>query len=174
MSFLDTCFTDNVFNNCSVLGDIVACEVDDDLEMQCNGGSMTYVLKSTMKLFPLEVAYNENSVGNVISFFHLARVPGVVITLDSRVHYGFNVTYLGKLYRFLPFDNGLYYFDTRTEPRSVEDNDKKVVFPCSLLQSVEDNKAFHTQREIKGAENVRLQQEAIGWLNDDYYKHVIR
>ena len=134
MSFLDTCFTDNVFNNCSVLGDIIACDVDDDLEMQCNGGSMTYGLKSTMKLFPLEVAYNENSVGNVISFFHLARVPGVVITLDSRVHYGFNVTYLGKLYRFLPFDNGLCYFDARTEPMRVEDNDKKL-FPLTHFYS---------------------------------------
>ena len=171
---LDTCSTDNVFNNCRFLKDIVACDVNDDLEMQSNGGSMTYGLKSTMKLFPLEVAYNENSVGNVISFFHLIQVPGMVITLDNRVNYGFNVTYQGKYYQFLPFENGLYYFDTRNEPRSVDDNTNNEVSPYLLLQTVEDNKAFYTQREIKGAENARLQQEALGWPSDDYYKYIIK
>ena len=171
---LDTCSTDNVFNTCSHLGSIIACDINEDLKMQSNGGSMTYGLKSTMKLFPLEVAYNEGSVGNIISFFHLIQVPGLVITLDNRVNYGFNVTYLGKFYHFLPFENGLYYFDTRIEPKSVEDNNKEVVSPYSLLQSVVDNKAFYTQREIKGAENARLQQEALGWPSDDYYKFIIK
>ena len=171
---LDTCSTDNVFNTCSFLNDIVACDIDDDLKMQSNGGSMTYGLKSTMKLFPLEIAYNEHSVGNIISFFRLIQVPGLVITLDSRVNYGFNVTYKGKLYHFLPFDNGLYYFDTRNEPRSVDDNTNDVITPYLLLQSVEDNKAFYTQREIKGAENARLLQEALGWPSDDYYKYIIK
>ena len=143
---LDTCSTSNVFNTCSYLGAIIACDIDDDLKMQSNGGSMTYGLKSTMKLFPLEVAYNEDSVGNIISFFRLIQVPGVVITLDSRINDGFNVTYLGKLYHFIPFENGLYYFDTRNEPRSVEDNTTKdIVSPYFLLQTVEDNKAFYTQ-----------------------------
>ena len=99
----------------------------------------------------------------------------MVITLDSRINYGFNVTCLGKLYHFLPFENGLYYFDTRNEPRSVEYNTTKdIVSPYFLLQSVEDNKAFYTQREIKGAENARLQQEAIGWPSSDYYKYIIK
>ena len=148
---------DNVFNNCIFLGEIIACDIDDDLETQCNSGSMIYGLKSTMKLFSLEVAYNENSVGDFIYFFHLVQDPGVVITLDSRVNYRFNVTYLGKIHRFLPFENSFYYFNTRTEPRSVEDNTKEFVSPYSLLQSIEENKAFYTQREIKGAENARLQ-----------------
>ena len=142
--------------------------------MQSNGGSMTYGLKSTMNLFPLEVAYNDDSVGNIISFFRLIQVSGLVITLDNRVNYGFNVTYLGKLYHFLPFENGLYYFDTRTAPRSVEDNFKDIVSPYLFLQSVEDNKAFCTQNEIKAAENARLQQEALGWPSDDYYKFIIK
>ena len=171
---LDTCSTNNVFNNCSLLGDIIACDIDEDLEMNTNGGSMTYCLRSTMKMFPLGVFYSEKSIGNIISFFHLVQVPGVVITLDSRVNYGFNVSYHGKLYHFLPFENGLYYYDTRVEPRSAVDKTKDEFSSYSFLQSVDDNKLFYTQREIKGAENARLQQEAIGWPSDDFYQYIIK
>ena len=100
---LDTCSTNNVFNNCSLLGNIIACDIEDDLEMKSNGGSMTYCLKSSMTLFPLEVYYSEHSIGKIIYFFDLVRVPGLVITLDSCENFGFNVTYLGKIYHFLPY-----------------------------------------------------------------------
>ena len=142
-----------------MLGDIIACDLAEDLEMKGNGGCMNYCLKSTMSLFPLSVHYNEKSIGNILSFFDLVRVPGLVITLDSRENYGFNVTYMGKMYHFLPYENGLYYYDSRVEPRSIADKTKEVVNHYSFLQSVEDNKAFYSQREIKGAEIARLQQE---------------
>ena len=118
---LDTCSTDKVLNNCSMLGNIVPCDVNDDFNMEINGGSMVYCLKSTLKHFPLKVYYNEESVGNIISFLYLVKFPGVFITLDSRVNYGFNVTYLGQLYHFLPYENGLYNYDKFIGPRSVSD-----------------------------------------------------
>ena len=174
---LDTCSTDNVFNNCSFLNDIVVCDDSDDLDMTSNGGSMNYFLKSTMKTFPLDVWYNESSIGNIISFFHLISVPNLVLTLDNREHFGFNVTYKGYFYQFFPFGNGLYYWDTRKAPTKlkVEEAKSKVeVNPYFFLQSVADNKAFYTPAEIKGAERARLQQEAIGWPSDDFYKHIIK
>ena len=130
---LDTCSTNNVFNNCGMLGDIISCDLAEDLEMKGNGGCMTYCLKSTMMLFPLSAHYNEKSIGNILSFFDLVRVPRLVITFDSRENYGFNVTYLVKMYHFLPYENGLYYYDTRVEPRSVTDKTKEVVNPYSFL-----------------------------------------
>ena len=78
------------------------------------------------------------------------------------------------MYHFLPYENGLYYYDTRVEPRSVTDKAKEVVNPYSFLQSVEDNKVFYSQREIKGAVISRLQQEEIGWPSDDFYKYIIK
>ena len=51
---LDSCSTDNVFNNCRLLNQIVSCSDDDCLHMTANGGVMNFSLKSTMKLFPLE------------------------------------------------------------------------------------------------------------------------
>ena len=75
----------------------------------------------------------------------------MVITLDSRKNFGFNVTYLGKIDHFLPFENGLYYYDTRVKPRSVTIKPTNIFSPHSLLQSVEENKSFYLQLEMKGA-----------------------
>ena len=131
---LDSCSTDTVFNNCSFLGDIIACDDADSLHLNSNGGgSMDYVLQSKMKLFPLDVYYNEHSLGNIISLFDLIKVKDILITLDSREGNGFNVVYDNKLYYFAPFDTGLYYFDTSKAPQTVSDNSKSSFF--SLLQN---------------------------------------
>ena len=172
---LDTCSTDSVFSNCSFLGDIVACDDSQALSLNSNGGGkLEYYLRSRMNLFPLDVFYNEYSVGNIISFFDLIQVDGILITLDSREGQGFNVIFEGKLYCFKPYENGLYYYDSRAAPVLVGDKDKSPVYPYSFLQSVEDNKAFYTANEIKGADSARRQQEEIGWPSDVFYHHIIK
>ena len=123
---------------------------------------MDYYLPSKMKLFPLDENYNEHSLGNIISLFGLMQVEGIVITLDSREGYGFNVLYKNKLYVFLPFATGLYYFDTRTTPQQVSDKTKLSVSPYSLLRSVDDNKEYYSIDKIKRADADRQQQEEIG------------
>ena len=92
------------------------------------------------------------------------QIPELVITLDSRVNCGFNATYKGQLFHFSPYENGLYYYDTRMEAKRVptkSNKSKTIVSPYSLLQFVEDNKQFYTQREIKGAKTACLQQVMI-------------
>ena len=171
---LDSCSTDNVFNNGDMIGDIVGCTDDECLLMNANGGTMDYTLKSTLKMFPLPVYYNENSIANVISLFDLIQIDGIEITLDSKKAYGFNVVYGGKLYYFAPFENGLYYFDTREEARSVENtNTNTDVSSYSLLQTIDDNKQFYTDREIKGAERARLLQEELGWPSDTHFNTIL-
>ena len=170
---LDSCSTDNVFNNCSMLGDIISCSDDECLNLISNGGTVDYELRSTMKMFPLDVHYNENSIANVMSLYHLVQVKDLVITMDNRKDYGFHVTYAGKKYHFLPYSTGLYYWDTLREPITVDTNTNDNVSPYSLLQSVEDNKKFYTSSEIKGAENARRQQEELGWPSDTFYKSII-
>ena len=176
---LDSCLTDYVFNGCSFLSEIVASDDKDALTMASNGnGCMTYYLKSFLKIFPLDVFYHEHSMANIISLFDLVQVKGLIITLNNRVGLGFNVTYKGKLYHFAPYKNGLYYFDTRIGPRSVDaDHDgksKSSVSPHFLLQTVSDNKEFYSAREIQGAERARIQQEELGWPSDTFYKHIIK
>ena len=103
----------------------------------------------------------------------MVKVPDVVITLDSREGNDFYVVYGGKLYRFEPYDNGLYYYDTTKAPTVVKDNISKQFTSYSFLQTIEDNKAFYTDLEVKGADAARKQQEEIGWPSDTFYKHII-
>ena len=51
-------------------------------------------------------------MGNIISFFDLIQVKGILITLDSSEGQEFNVTFEGKIYCFKPYENGLYYYDS--------------------------------------------------------------
>ena len=43
---LDSCSTDSVFNNCSFLHSLVACDDKEAITMKSNGGSLEYFLKS--------------------------------------------------------------------------------------------------------------------------------
>lgn len=96
------------------------------------------------------------------------KVKGIHITLDNKRDMDFDVLYENKIYHFAPFEHGhdLYYFDTRQEPRSVEANINDDISPYSFLQTVDDNKQYYTDCEIKGAEKARLLQEELGWPRD--------
>lgn len=73
--------------------------------------------------------------------------------MNTTKHPGFKVVFDRKLYKFAPFANRLYYYDTRVGPETVDTpKPKSKLYRYSLLQSVADNKSFYTAREIKGAE----------------------
>ena len=106
---------------------------EDSLQLNSSGGgAMDYCLRSKMKLFPLDAHYNKHSLGNIISLFGLMQVKDIV-TLDSREVYGFNVLYKNKIYVFLHFATGLYYFDICTTPQQGSDKTKPSISPYSLL-----------------------------------------
>ena len=171
---LDSCSTNTVFNNCAFLNDIVACKDSDCLELRTNGGRMIYYLTSKVKMFPINCHYNEHSMANIISLFQLMNIDDIVITLDNRIGTGFKVIYGNKLYRFLPYNHGLFYYDTTVEPENITIEFKNEVNPYSFLQTVDDNKEYFTATEIKGAEAARFQQEEIGWPSDSFYHTIIK
>ena len=81
--------------------------------------------------------------------------------MDNINDFGFHITYQGNYYYFAPFTNGLYYYDTRTEPKRVDTNTNNNVSPYSLLQTIDYNKRLYTAREIKGEEDTHHQQEDL-------------
>ena len=177
---LDSGSTDTVFRTCSFLNDIVACEDDEILNLTSNGGgAMGYYLKSTLKMFPIKTYYNEDSLANIISLHDLITAEGVTIKLDSEKDPGFSVTYQNQVFHFMPFATGLYYYDTNCAPQVItkdegETKPKSNVTHYSLLQTVNDNKQYFTDAEIKGAEKARLQQEHIGWPSDTFYAYILK
>ena len=158
-----------IFCSSSFLNDIVACDYDDVLDQTSNGGGeLDYSLKSTMKMFLLDVYYYyEHSLVNIISLFDLICAEGMTIKMDSEKEQGFCVFYNNLVFYFAPFDAGkwLYYYDTSAAPDLVEvgvvnaNKPKTTVSPYSFVQTVNDNKAFYTDCEMKGVENAWLQQK---------------
>ena len=76
---LDTCSTDNVCRDISLLKDVRECSENEALEVIANGGCMTYKTLGTMKLCPMVSYYNKNSLANIISMKKLSEVEGVRI-----------------------------------------------------------------------------------------------
>ena len=61
------------------------CGDDDDLKIVTNGGSVDYKEVSDLKVVPLTVHFNKNSLANILSFKHVESIPGVYITIDKAV-----------------------------------------------------------------------------------------
>ena len=82
---LDTCSTNNVCCNPKLVDNVRPCKLDERLEIFSNGGSLKYDKVASFKLLPIKVHLNEKSLANVLSFKHVASIPGVRITTDTEI-----------------------------------------------------------------------------------------
>ena len=82
---LDTCLTDNVCRDISLLKDVRECDENEMLEVITNGGHMTYKMLGTMKLFPVVSYYNKNSLADIVLMKKLSEVEGMKITMDTKI-----------------------------------------------------------------------------------------
>jgi len=142
---LDNQSTCSVFNNPDLLSDIRYSDVS--LRVHTNGGIQVSNMIGTLKNFG-EVWYNPNSLANIISMASVCRLCRV--TMDSSKENCINVYRQdGSIMKFQQYENGLYFYDTRIQPYSPEVSD--YVF----LNTVRENKANYTSRELKGADQAR-------------------
>ena len=71
----------------------MVCSEEERLTICSNGGRQEYFLKSQMKLFPIAVHYNEESIANIVSLKDLLNVNDVQVTMDSLKDKALVVTY---------------------------------------------------------------------------------
>ena len=143
---LDTCSTNSVFNSSKFLKEIVVCSEDKNLTIFLNGGKQEYFLKSQMKLFPIAVNYNEESITNILSLKDLLNVDGLQVTMDSLKEKALVVTYNKFSYKFHQHASGFYYYDMNKDSPD-KSNDK--ISPYSFLESVDTNKEFFHGTKLK-------------------------
>jgi hypothetical protein len=143
---LDTCSTASVFCNHNLVGDLIVCSEDEELMIQTNGSSKCFDLKSKMKLFPIEVHFNSNSMANILSLKDVAEMTGARITMDTSKNCEIIVHFNGQAYHFTEHAEGLYYLDMA----DIKTN--TTVSPYCFLESVSDNKLYFTDNKIKGAD----------------------
>ena len=78
-----------------MLGAIEDCSVEERLKVLTNGGSMSFNQKAKLKLLPMSIYYNKDSMANILAFADVASIPGVRITMDTDKERAMNVAYDG-------------------------------------------------------------------------------
>jgi len=112
---LDTCSTVSIGNDSALIGSIEDCSEMDSLKVT-NGGSKSFNQKAKLKLLPMSIYYNEDSMANILAFADVAFIPGVKITMDTKKERAMNV--LGLVINFIECSQGLYFFDTSNTSQS--------------------------------------------------------
>jgi hypothetical protein len=165
---LDTCSTASVFCNYKLVEDLIVCSEEEELVIQTNGGEKCFDLKSKMKLFPIDVHFNDDSMANILSLKDVAELEGVRITMDTSEERAISVHFQGSIYKFSEHQEGLYYMDMD------ELKSKDEISPYCFLESVQDNKSYFSDAEIKGADNARILQQEMGWPSNTAFKNIIK
>ena len=142
---LDMCATNSVSNNTALVTDIDACKQHERLTVSTDGGLISFDKKSTLKLLPMKVHFNKNSMATILSFTEVADIPGVRITTDTKQERAMTVSLgNGRTLKFKECESGLYFYDTEKETNKVEEinNINGDVIDYSYLQTVQENKKF--------------------------------
>ena len=171
---LDTCSTDNVCNNKALVSKIRKCEDNESLEIRTNGGSIVYNYIAELKILPLKIFFNKSSIANILSLKHVAAIPGVYVTMDTRKEKSM-VVHLpgGNKIKFLEYVDGLYYHDTSKNNDEVNPCPSSTNKNISLLSTVDQNKSIFSKKQIKAANLARNFQQCMGWPSDKAFKQYI-
>ena len=181
---LDTCSTDNVCKDITLLVGARQCNEDEVLNVIANGGNMTYNTIGTMKLFPIEAYYNKDSLANIVSMRKLSELDGVRIAMDTEKEKSIKVTTKeGKVFIFSEGDDGLYSYDMRKNIIGNKQGDNKnnenvlsdySSSKLSFLNAVENKKANFSKIEIRKAKAARELQCTMGYIPDSTLKKYIK
>ena len=164
---LDTCSTVNVCKNVSIVTGVRKCHEGEELTIVTNGGSQKYDQIGFFKYLSLPIYYNPKSIANILSLKQVASVPDVRITMDTFKERAIFVTLPdGKKMKFKECDNGLYYYDTKDElklpnNKSIKEEVKSYSKQVNFLSTVAENKSLFSRKEIQGAKNARILQQAL-------------
>ena len=80
---LDTCSTDNILHDISLMMNSKKYSRDEEIKIHTNGGSLNYDIVGVFKYLPIKCYYNMKSITNVLSLKSVSNVPGCNIHMDT-------------------------------------------------------------------------------------------
>ena len=176
---VDSASTDNLLMPHMATG-IRKCTPDEELKLISNGGVTYHNRIGYSRLFPLLESYvSDSTLANILSLFKLTTTEGIYVLMDSRVTNAIVVVVDEIAHVFRACGIGLYALDLNdynsrfnltSIPRDFTDlNFCFAIFKPSH-QTVADNKAQFTNRQIEGADKAREIQRITHFMADDQYK----
>ena len=167
---LDTCSTDSVFANVSMVTNLRKCKENEILQIHTNGGVQNFYQIGVLKFLPIKVHVNEKSMANILSLKDVARLEEVRVTMDSKKERSISVHLSsGLTYVFWEGEDGLYYFDTGNPDNHIRNTSSHY----SFLSTVASNKLSFTKAQIRGADAARALQSTLAWPSIKDFKHII-
>jgi hypothetical protein len=90
---------------------LVVYSEEEELVIQTNGGSKCFDLKSRMKIFPINVHFNDDSMANILALKDVVEMTRARITMDTDTEHAITVHFKGVAIKFKEHQEGLYYLD---------------------------------------------------------------
>ena len=171
---LDSCSTDSVFRDQTIISDLRKCFPNDELKMHTNGGSITYKHIGTFKHLPLQVYHNNDSIANILSLTDVMNIPGLTVRIKKDPVPSFVLKYQGNEVLFTSAGGGLFHctiddlssLSTR-RTSSQQTNKQSTAEPATVFTTVRDNEASLSKRELEGVKAVRDLQRVLLWPSDE-------
>jgi hypothetical protein len=117
------------------------------------------------------VWFNTESLANILSMVELRKVCH--ITMVTSVEASMDVHRRdGSIMKFREYKSGLYYYDTGqpTAPDKHSSSPNNYLF----LNTVAENEATYTRREIEGADKARALYKKIGRPSEQEFRKIIQ
>ena len=172
---LDSCSTDCVFKDPSIITNISKCSKEKELKMRTNGGSIVYKHTGYFTYLPLQVYYNNSSIANILSLKHVMDIPGVSVTIDNSTEPTIILSYEGKDVRFSSTGGGLFHCSIKdlhplSPSKSVTTSTTPNKGPdttTSCLATVRMNESKYTKKDRQGAIDARNLQRDLMWPSSE-------
>jgi Reverse transcriptase (RNA-dependent DNA polymerase)/Zinc knuckle len=162
---LDSESTISVFNNAALLRNIRLSSTS--VTVHTNGGTQVSSYVGDIPNFG-PVWFNPLSLANILSLAAVRKVCRV--TMDSAITPSFQVHKLdGTTMVFNEFRSGLYYHDTA----KISANTNSTINAYTLLNTVANNKALFTRREIEGADKARTLYQQLGRPSERFFQKIL-
>ena len=160
---LDSESTVNIFSNRKFLRNIRQSDKERGLRVHSNGGHQDTHLVGDLPGFGT-VWYNKHSLANILSLAAVRKRYKVTMNTDEEAAMVVHKKN-GEQMKFLESSGGLYYYNAKT---------KAQVKNYSFINSVADNKAIYTRRQLERAELARRVYELVGRPSHAMFIKMIR
>ena len=158
---LDNQSSVTVFCNPKMVNNI-RMSTNGSMHLATNGGSMVTNMKADLPEWG-EVWFNEKAITNIFSYAEMA--DRYRITYDSEKEDAFIVHLPDKTVRFERIGMNLYVFKPTTRIRAEN---------AQMLNTLEENKTFYTERQFQRAKRARDLFHALGTPSINDFKAIIR
>jgi hypothetical protein len=119
-----------------------------------------------------DVWFNTDSLANILSMAEVRKKCR--ITMDTSVEASMDVHRQdGSIMKFKEYRSGLYYYDTGLAPPPTANHSSSTA-NYLFLNTVAENKATYTRREIEGADQARALYKKIGRPSEQEFLKILQ